>query len=117
MKVHIGVDAGTGVAHSLSTTAAYAANVTEPCRLLRGGQREDWSDAGDQGVEHRPELTGSEIEWQVAMRPRRRRQVEPDTPVAQRGRGRASVRAKAEHPFPFIRRRFGRAEVRYRGGG
>ena len=41
MKVHIGVDARTGVAPSLSTTAAYAANVTEAHRLLRGGQRED----------------------------------------------------------------------------
>ena len=113
MKLHIGVDAGTGVAHSLSTTAAYAANVTEPCRLLRGGQREDWSDAGDQCVERSPDLAGSEGGWRVAMHSRRRRQLEPGTPLAQRER--ASMRAKVECPFLFIKRRFGYAETRYRG--
>ena len=50
MKLHIGVDAATGVTHSLSTTAANRADVTEAHRLLRGGEREAWGDAGYQGV-------------------------------------------------------------------
>ena len=36
MKVHIGVDAQTGVVHSVSTTAANVNDVTEAHRLLRG---------------------------------------------------------------------------------
>ena len=36
MKLHIGVDAESGLTHSLSTTAANTADVTEAHRLLRG---------------------------------------------------------------------------------
>ena len=46
MKLHIGMDAETGLTHSLSTTAANAADVTEAYQLLRGGEREAWGDAG-----------------------------------------------------------------------
>ncbi len=114
MKLHIGTDAETGT-HSLSTTAANAADVTEAHRLLRGGEREAWGDAGYQGVERRPELAGSEVEWRVAMRPGRRRTLSADSALAERERQRASLRAKVEHPFLYIKRRFGYDKVRYRG--
>ena len=39
MKVHIGVDAQTGVVHSVSTTAANVNDVTEAHRLLHGESR------------------------------------------------------------------------------
>ena len=115
MKLHIGVDAATGVTHSLSTTAANSADVTEAHRLLRGGERAAWGDAGYQGVERRPELADSEVEWRVAMRPGRRRRLAPDSPLAQRERERASLRARVEHPFLYLKRRFGYDKVRYRG--
>ena len=51
MKVHIGADADTGVVHSMSTTAANVHDVTEAHRLLHGGERRVWGDAGYQGVE------------------------------------------------------------------
>ena len=115
MKLHIGVDAALGLTRSLSTTAANTADVTEAHRLLHGDEREAWGDAGYQGAERRPELADSEVEWRVAMRPGRRRQLAPDSPLAQRERERASLRAKVEHPFLFIKRRFGYDKVRYRG--
>ena len=115
MKLHIGTDAETGLTHSLSTTAANTADVTEAHRLLRGGEREAWGDAGYQGVERRPEHAGSEVEWRVAMRPGRRRTLQPDSALAERERQRASLRAKVEHPFLYIKRRFGYDKVRYRG--
>ena len=40
MKLHIGVDSETGLVHSLRTTAANAADVTEAHRLLHGAERE-----------------------------------------------------------------------------
>ncbi len=43
MNLHIGVDAATGLTHSLSTTAANRADVTEAHRLLRGAERETWA--------------------------------------------------------------------------
>ncbi len=115
MKLHIGTDAETGLTHSLSTTAANTADVTEAHRLLRGGEREAWGDAGYQGVERRPEHAGSEVEWRVAMRPGRRRTLQPDSALAERERQRASLRAKVEHPFLYVKRRFGYDKVRYRG--
>ncbi len=115
MKLHIGVDAETGLTHSLSTTAANRADVTEAHQLLRGDECEAWADAGYQGVERRPELAESVVGWRVAMRPGRRCRFSPDHPLAQRERERASLRAKVEHPVLFIKRRFGYDKVRYRG--
>ena len=54
MKAHIGVDAGSGLAHSLTTTAANASDVTTGA-LLHGAETTAWGDAGYQGVEKRPE--------------------------------------------------------------
>ena len=52
------VDAESGLAHSLATTAANAADVTQACVLLHGDETEAWGDgatrvwtsAGEQGL-------------------------------------------------------------------
>ena len=49
MKVHIGVDADTGLVHSMSTTAANVHDITEAHHLLHGGEKVVWCDAGYQG--------------------------------------------------------------------
>lgn len=36
LKAHIGVDARTGLTHSLSTTAAYVHDITKTANLLHG---------------------------------------------------------------------------------
>ena len=46
MKVHIGVDADTGLVHSMSTTSANVHDVTEAHNLLHGGETVVWGDAG-----------------------------------------------------------------------
>ena len=115
MKLHTGTDARTGLVHSLSTTAANVSDVTEAHRLLHGAETAVWGDAGYQGAEKRPEHAGSEVSWQVAMRPGLRRQLLPGGEEAQAERRKASVRAKAEHPFLYVKRHFGYAQVRYRG--
>ncbi len=115
MKLHSGTDARTGLVHSVHTTAANIADVTEVHRLLHGAESAVWGDAGYQGVEKRPEHAGSEVSWQVAMRPGLRRLLPPGGAEAQAERRKASVRAKAEHPFLYVKRHFGYAQVRYRG--
>ena len=115
MKVHIGVDAETGVVHSMSTTSANVHDVTEAHRLLHGREKRVWGDAGYQGVAKRDENEGLDVEWRVAMRPGRRRQLEPGSKEAVEERRKASIRAKVEHPFLWVKRRFGYAKVRYRG--
>ena len=47
MKVHI---SETGMVHSMSTTSANVHDVTEAHRLLHGGEKRVWGDAGYQGV-------------------------------------------------------------------
>lgn len=115
MKLHIGVDSETGVVHSVSTTPANVHDVTETPRLLHGGETQVWGDAGYQGVDKRPENRDLEVEWQVAMRPGQRRKLEVGSEEAAREKRKASVRAKVEHPFLYVKRRFGYAKVRYRG--
>ena len=77
MKVHVGADAETGVVHSVTTTPANVHDVTEAHRLLHGGENRVWGDAGYQGVDKRLENRELDVDWQVAMRPGRRRQLEP----------------------------------------
>ena len=115
MKVHIGADAETGVVHSVATTPANVHDVTEAHRLLHGGEIRVWGDAGYQGVDKRAENRELGVEWQVAMKPGQRRQLEPGSEEALAEKCKASVRAKVEHPFLYVKRHFGYAKVRYRG--
>ena len=115
MKAHIGVDSGTGIVHSMTATAANAHDITETHKLLHGGENVVWGDAGYQGVHKREENLGLEVEWRVAMRPGRRRQLESGSEEALEEKAKASVRAKVEHPFLRLKRLFGYGKVRYRG--
>ena len=115
MKLHIGVDADTGLVHSLSTTSANVHDVTEAHRLLHGREKQVWGDAGYIGVQKREENLGLDVDWRVAMKPGKRRKLEPDSPAALAEKAKASIRAKVEHPFLDVKRIFGYAKVRYRG--
>ena len=115
MKAHIGVDADTGIVHNMSTTAANTHDVTEAHNLLHGGETVVWGDAGYQGVGKRAENLGLEVDWQVAMRPGKRRKLEIGSTEALVEKLKASVRAKVEHPFLRLKRLFGYTKVRYRG--
>ena len=115
MKLHIGVDAGTGLVHHVATTAANVADITQVPQLLHGDETQVWGDAGYLGVARRPEHRGRAIDWQVARRPGQRRRLAPGSAAAQAERRKASIRAKVEHPFLYVKRHFGYAKVRYRG--
>ena len=116
MKAHIGVDADSGLVHSVIGTAANACDVTQGHDLLHGDESVVFADAGYQGAEKRAEATG--VTWQVAMRPGKRKQ-QKHTPWGalneQAEKLKASVRAKVEHPFRVIKCQFGFMKVRYRG--
>ena len=115
MKMHIGVDDELGLAHSLSTTAANVHDITEADKLLHGEEDQVQADAGYQGIEKRAEHQGREVDWRIAMRPGKRRQLKPGSTEAKAEKKKASVRAKVEHPFYYVKRLFGYGKVRYRG--
>jgi IS5 family transposase len=117
MKAHIGVDADSGLVHSVVGTAANVNDVTQAGALLHGEEEAAFGDAGYQGVHKRPEAAGPA--WHVAMRPGLRRKlnpfIEPEFIAEQFERAKASVRAKVEHSFRVLKRQFGYTKVRYRG--
>ena len=92
MKLHIGVDADSGLVHTVIGTAANVNDVTQGSALLHGEETEVWGDAGYQGLDKRDEFQGKNVRVNIA-----------------------SIRAKVEHPFRLIKQQFGYAKVRYRG--
>ena len=61
MKAHIGVDADTGIVHSMSTTAANVHDVTGAHGLLHGGETQVWCDAGYRRRIPRSSQAGGEL--------------------------------------------------------
>ena len=118
MKAHIGVDAESGVVHTVRGTSANVNDVVEANSLLHGEESDAFGDAGYQGVEKRPDAK-TEVRWHTAMRPGKRRALDKSTPCGELAdkieKIKASIRAKVEHPFRVIKRQFGHVKVRYRG--
>ncbi len=118
MKAHIGVDAESGLVHTVRGTAANVNDVVPANSLLHGQETDVFGDAGYQGAAQRPDATG-QANWHVAMRPGKRRALDTrgrlDALTDQIERLKASIRAKVEHPFRVVKRQFGHVKVRYRG--
>ena len=115
MKLHIGVDAESGLVHSMATTPANVHDIKQAHRLLHGEERAVWGDSGYVGVDKREENREFDVGWYVAMRAGQRRKLEPGSAQAIAERVKSSIRAKVEHPFWGVKGMFGYAKVRYRG--
>jgi len=118
MKAHIGVDADSGLVHTVRGTSGNVNDVVEANSLLHGQEKDVFADAGYQGAHKRPDAK-EDVKWHVAMRPGKRKLLDKTDPVDaltdQVERIKASIRAKVEHPFRVIKRQFGHVKVRYRG--
>jgi IS5 family transposase len=118
MKAHIGVDAASGLVHTVRGTTGSVNDVVEGNALLHGQEAQAWGDAGYQGVDKRADARPG-VHWHIAMRPGKRKQLDKTKLVEQLTdqleRIKASIRAKVEHPFRVIKRQFGHVKVRYRG--
>lgn len=115
MKMHIGVDDELGLTHSLSATAANVSDVTEADKVLHGEEERVYGDAGYTGVAKRSEHEDRKVDWQIAMRPGKRKQLKPKSVAGRREKKKASTRAKVEHSFWYVKCLFGYRKVRYRG--
>uniref|UniRef100_UPI000360C154 IS5 family transposase n=4 Tax=Hahella ganghwensis TaxID=286420 RepID=UPI000360C154 len=114
MKMHIGVDSARGLIHSLEATGANVHDITVADKLLHGEEDSVFGDAGYQGIQKREEhqkRTG--VAWFIARRPGERRVLSEDHQRMETLK--ASIRAKVEHPFRYIKQVFGYDKVRYRG--
>jgi IS5 family transposase len=117
MKAHIGVDAQSGLVHSVIGTAANVADITQAGALLHGDEEHAFGDAGYRGVGKREDAQGPH--WHVAMQPGKRRKLDLTHRWArlleQAEQLKASVRAKVEHPFHVVKNLFRHKKARYKG--
>jgi len=121
MKAHIGVDAESGLVHTVTTTAANAHDVTQAHALLHGQEEVVFADSGYRGVEKRQEIQDKHagVDWQIAMMPGKRKALDKtrnsNALTDQLEKLKAGIRAKVEHPFRVIKCQFGHRKTRYRG--
>jgi IS5 family transposase len=118
MKAHIGVDAQSGLVHTLVGTPANVHDVTQARALLHGDETDVFGDAGYQGVQKREENLELPVTWHVAMRPGKRKAL-PKTALGELlekiEHTKASIRAKVEHPFHVVKNLFRHRKTRYKG--
>lgn len=122
MKVHAGVDAGTGYVHTITGTAANAADITEIHNLVREDDEVVYADAGYQGVQKRPEIKADEhlskVDYRIMKRPGRKKAqplyagINWDKKIEHEW---SSIRCHVEHIFHFVKNIFHYGKVVYRG--
>ena len=122
MKIHAGVDAGSGYVHTITATSANVHDIDEAAKLIRDDDEVIYGDSGYSGMEKRPEIESdehlSQIEYRINVRP-------SSIKISKNYNGRnwdkeienrkSSTRCKVEHPFLIVKRQFGYARVVYRG--
>jgi transposase, IS5 family len=112
MKVHVGTDR-RGVVHSLMTTHAAAADITQMAALLHGEEREVFGDQAYWKEADRQRLQANGVKYRVNRRGTHQR---PLTEYQKKiNRSRSRTRARGEHAFRIVKRLWGFAKVRYRG--
>lgn len=123
MKAHIGVDADSGLVHTVRGTAANVSDVVEANSLLHGQESDGYADAGYLGADKRPDMPietpERKLRWHIAMKRSKRKALDLQQPIPalqeQLKQVKSKIRAKVEHPFRVIKCQFGHVKVRYRG--
>lgn len=126
MKAHIGVDADSGLVHSVHVTSANESDVANTHALLHGQERRVHGDSGYTGVAKREEIVGAQadgrirddIAWLIAAK--RGTIAAMADSVHKRlaelvEHKKAQIRARVEHPFHIVKNLFGHKKVSYRG--
>jgi transposase, IS5 family len=126
MKAHIGVDAQSGLVHSVHATAANESDVAHAHRLLHGQEASAHLDAGYAGVHKRQEVAQAQqqghirkdLNWHVAAK-RGTVKAMPEGKLKELTvmleRKKAQIRSRVEHPFHVLKNLFGYKKVSYRG--
>ena len=113
MKLHIGVDSHSGLAHSAVVTAANVHDKHPLPDLLHGQERRVYGDsayASQKALIHSKAAKAKDFTCQ-----RTKRKGEIDEVARAKNRNKSSIRARVEHVFGVVKRLWGFAKVRYRG--
>ena len=121
MKIHAGVDAGSGYVHTITATAANVHDIQETSKLIRDDDNVVYGDSGYTGIEKRPEIAGdsqkSQIEYIINRRPSSMKTKVPYNGInweKEIEHRKSATRCKVEHPFLIVKKYFGSVKVAYR---
>ena len=122
MKVHTGVDAGTGYVHTLTGTSANMHDVSETSKLIRKDDHTIYGDSGYLGAQQRSEIKSDEvlskIEFRINRRPSSLKTTESYKGInwdKKMEHEKSSIRCKVEHPFLIVKKQMGYSKVVYKG--
>ena len=118
MKAHIGVDAVSGLVHTVVGTAANVSDISQAANLLHGEENSVHADAGYIGLEKRAEMQDRDLSFDIAKKRGEVRKL-PAGPERDAARAdecsKAQLRAVVEHPFHVVKNLFRHRKARYRG--
>ncbi|MCY0852728.1 IS5 family transposase [Cupriavidus sp. D39] len=113
MKLHIGVDSQSGLAHSAVVTPANVHDKHALPQLLHGEERRVY---GDSAYASQQELIASKAPHAKDFTNQRtRRNGVIDEVQRGKNRNKSKIRARVDHVFAVVKRLWGFTKVRYRG--
>lgn len=113
MKLHIGVDSQSGLAHSAVVTAANVHDKHPLPDLLHGNEQRVY---GDSAYASQRELIASKAPKARDFTNQRSRYAGiVDEAIRAKNRNKSRIRARVEHVFGVVKRLWGFGKVRYRG--
>ena len=112
-KVHVGVDAKSGLTHTVKVTTAKEHDVTALPNLVREDDKAVFGDKGYCGDDLKHEARENGVYWGVLEKRKRGKGL--SSSQKKRNRKHASIRAKVEHGFRIMKCQFGYIKTRYRG--
>jgi IS5 family transposase len=113
MKLHIGVDSQSGLAHSAMVTPANIHDKHPLPELLHGQERRVYGDSAY--TSQKALIRGKAPKAKDFTNERVRKAGEVDEVKRAKNRSKSKIRARVEHVFAVVKRLWGFTKVRYRG--
>ena len=113
MKIHVGADVHSGLAHTVSVTPANVSDVSQLPSLLREDDRAVFGDKGYVNNDLKRAARKAGVFWGVSLKSSSKHKL--TTANKRHNHKMSSVRARVEHLFRVIKRQFGYTTVRYKG--
>jgi transposase, IS5 family len=115
MKLHIGVDSQSGLAHSAVVTPANVHDKHPLPQLLHGREKRVYGDSAYASQKTLMHGKAPQAKDFTNERVRRRKDEAVDEVKRAKNRNKSKIRARVEHVFAVVKRLWGFTKVRYRG--
>ncbi|MDP2256530.1 MAG: IS5 family transposase [Polaromonas sp.] len=113
MKLHIGVDSQSGLAHSAVVTAANVHDKHPLPDLLHGNEKRVYGDSAYASQKNLIRSKAAKAKDFTNQRSRRNGVINEE--IRSKNRNKSRIRARVEHVFGVVKRLWGFGKVRYRG--